>query len=69
MLKISSVAKITNGGVLIKAEEKPTVANILKRRQDEWIGHLLQCEGFLKTITEGEIEGQNCRGKLRKEYV
>jgi hypothetical protein len=59
MLKIPWVDRVTNEEVLRKIEEeKPGLWNIMRKRRDVWVGHLIRHEGLIKTILEGAVEGK-----------
>jgi hypothetical protein len=51
---------VTNEEVLRKIdEEKPGLWNIMRKRRDVRVGHLIRHEGLIKTILEGAVEGKN----------
>lgn len=43
--------------------------NSIKKSGNEWVIHVLKHNGLLEIITEGRIEGKNCRSRPRLEYV
>jgi hypothetical protein len=70
MLKIPWVDRVTNEEVLWNIEEeKPGLRNIMRKRRDVWVGHLIRHEGLIKTILEDAVEGKNARGRPRLEYI
>jgi hypothetical protein len=62
MLKIPWVDRVTNEEALRKIEEKPGLWNIMRKRRDVRVGHLIRHEGLIKTILEGAVEGKNAGG-------
>ena len=69
MLKISWRDHKTNEEVLGMVGEKRTLITTIKRRQKNWIGHILRGDGLLKDIIEGKFEGQRPRGRKRKSML
>jgi hypothetical protein len=60
----------SNEEVLWKIEEeKPGLWNIMRKRRDIWVGHLIRHEGLIKMSLKGAVEGKNARGRLRLEYI
>jgi len=45
------------------------VLRIVKRRNGDWIGHILHSNCPLKEVIEGKIEGMKRRGRRRKLLV
>jgi hypothetical protein len=43
--------------------------NTLRRRRCRFIDHILGHSGLLKTVLEGEVAGNNYRGRPRVEYI
>lgn len=65
ILKHTCVVETTNEDILKRDDEISTLWNMLKRRQNVQIGHILRHEPLLKTV----IEGQDRRGRPREEYI
>lgn len=49
--------------------EKRSLWSSIKKRRNEWIGHVLRHRILLGLIIECCIEGKNVRGRLRMEYM
>jgi hypothetical protein len=63
MLKISWTDIVTIEEVLERMSEGRTLWNSIKKRRNEWIGHVLRYGGLLGLIIEGYVKGKNDRGK------
>jgi len=48
-------------------QEQRSLIHIIKKRQANWIGHVLRHDFLLKTVLEEEFEGTWTRGKTKKE--
>lgn len=66
MLKIPWIGRVTNEEVLNKIKEKRQLWKSIQSRRDKMIGHILRNRSLLKTIIEGDIQGQIGKRKLRK---
>jgi hypothetical protein len=56
----------SNEEVLWKIEEeKPGLWNIMRKRRDVWVSHLIRHEGLIKTILESAVEGKKTLGADR----
>jgi len=57
--------------VLQRVKEERKILQTIKRRKDNWIGHILRRYCLLKRVTEGEIEGRievtGRRGRRRRK--
>lgn len=60
---------ITNNEVLERIMERRLLWKSIIKRRNEWIGHIIRHEEFLKFIIEGDVEGKNHRGSPRLEYI
>jgi hypothetical protein len=69
ILKISWMDMVTNEEVLERMAEKRTLWNVVKKRRNEWIGHVIRHGGLLRLTIEGCVEGKNCRGRSQMEYL
>lgn len=69
MLKISWTDMVSNEEVLERMPVRRTLWSSIKRRRNEWIGHVLRHGGLLGLIIEGCVEGKNARGRPRMEYM
>ena len=41
--------------ILFRVKEERNILQVIKRRKDDWIGHVLRRNCFLKHIIEGKI--------------
>jgi hypothetical protein len=52
---------------LHRVNEESNILQRVKRRNANWIGHILRRNCLLKDVTEGNVEGKNgSDGKMRK---
>ena len=56
MEKISCTDRVRNEEVLHRVKEERNIIHTIKRRKDDWIGHILCRNCLLKHIIEGKIE-------------
>ena len=56
MEKISWTDRVRNEGELLRVKEQTHVLNTVKGRKDNWIGHILHRNCFLKHVIEGELD-------------
>jgi hypothetical protein len=66
MLKISWTDMVSNEEVLERMSVRRTLWSSIKKRRNEWIGHVLRHGGLLGLIIEGCVEGKNARGRPRE---
>jgi len=73
MEKISCTDRVENEEVLHRAKEERNILLTIKRREANWIGHILRRNCLLKHIIEGKIEGRKevtgRRGRRRKQLL
>ena len=69
MLEISWMDMATDEEVLERMAEKRTLWSVIKKRRNEWIGRVMRHGGLLGLTIEGCVEGKNCRGRPRMEYI
>ena len=51
--------------VLLLVDENRSLIDTIRRRQKNWIGHILRGESLLRTVLEGRIPGKKTRGRPR----
>ena len=66
MEKIKWTDKISNEEVLQMVGEQRSLINTIKRRQKNWIGHVLRGESLFRTVLEGSISGKKIKGRPRR---
>jgi hypothetical protein len=64
---------VTNEEVLHRVEEERNIVHTIKRREANWIGHILRRNCLLKHVIEGKLEGRvevaGRRGRRRKQLL
>ena len=65
-MKIDWPERVRNEAVLQSVKEETNILHVIKRRKDNWVGHILRRSGFLKHITERNIGGMNMTGRQRR---
>jgi len=60
---------ISNEEILERMSVRRTLWSSIKKRRNEWVGHVLRHGGLLELIIEGCVEGKNARGRPRMEYM
>jgi hypothetical protein len=58
MEKISWTDRVGNEVVLHRVKEGRNIPNTMKRRNANWIGHILRRNCFLKHVIGGKLEGR-----------
>jgi len=70
MEKISWTGRVKNEEVLQGVKEERNILHTIKRRKDDWIGHILRRNCLVKHVIEGKIDGRinvtGRRGRRRK---
>ena len=69
MLKISWRYHKTNEEIIRMVGEERILIITIKRRQKNWIGHILRGDWLLKDIIEGKFAGRRPRGRKRKSVL
>ena len=59
----------SNEDVLREMNEERRLMTVIKRRQKNWIGHILRGESMFKEVVEGRFEGRKPRGRKRKSLL
>jgi hypothetical protein len=64
---------LRDGEVLLRVKEERNILHIIKRRNADWVGHILRRNCFLKDVIEGKGEGRiemtGRRGRWRKQLL
>jgi hypothetical protein len=55
----------TNEGILQMVDEKRSILETIRRRQRNWIGHIMRSDNIVRDIIEGRMEGKKTRGRPR----
>ena len=59
----------TNEEVLRMVGVERTLILTIRRRQKNWMGHILRGDGLQKDIMDGKFEGRKSRGRKRKSIL
>jgi hypothetical protein len=57
MEKISWADHVRNEEVLVRVKEQGNILPEIRKRKDNWIGHILRRNCLLRQVTEGKIKG------------
>ena len=66
MEKISWTENISNEEVLKLVEEERSLLTITRKRQRNWMGHIMRGDSLQREIIEGRMEGKRGRGRPRQ---
>ena len=69
MLRISWTDRITNEEVLRRIGMQRTLVKEIRKRQMNFLGHILRKEKIEHLCLTGKIEGRRARGRQRKKYL
>ena len=69
MLKISWADRITNQEVLRRAHTERALIREVRKRQINFLGHVLRREGMEHHTLTGKIEGRRARGRQRQKFL
>jgi hypothetical protein len=57
-MEISRTDCVRNEEILHRVKEQRNILHTIKRRKDNWIGHILRRNCLLKHVIEGKLEGR-----------
>ena len=57
MEKISWTDHVRNEDVLLRVKEQRNILHEIRKRKENWIGHILRRNCLLQRVTEGKIQG------------
>jgi hypothetical protein len=57
MEKISWTDHVRNKVVLLRVKEQRNIRNGIRKRKEDWIGHILSRNCLLQRVTEGKTQG------------
>ena len=69
MLRISWTDRVTNQEVLRRAGTERTLVKEIRKRQLNFLGHVLRKEGVEHLTLTGKIEGKRARGRQRQKFI
>ena len=58
MKKISWTDHVRNEEVLLRVNEQRNILHEIRKRKDNWIGHILRRNCLLQQVIEGKIKGR-----------
>ena len=67
--RIPWTARVTNEEVLRRAGLERGLMKSIKRRQLQFLGHILRARGMERDCLLGRIDGRRARGRQRKKYM
>jgi len=65
MMKIPWTKHATNEQILGMVDESRSLLETLRKRQNNWIGHVLRHDSLLQKIIEGRFQGKKTPGRPR----
>ena len=73
MEKISWTDHVRNEEVLLRVNDQRNILHEIRKRKDNWIGHILRRNCLLKQVIEGKIKGEmevaRRQGRRRKKLL
>jgi hypothetical protein len=60
---------VRNEEVLHRVKEERNIVHTIKRRNANWIGHILRRNYLLEHVVEGKIKGSRRRERRRKQLM
>jgi hypothetical protein len=69
MEKISWTDRVNNEAVLHRVKEERNILHTIRRREANWIGHILRRNCLLRHIIEGKIRRTRRRGRRRNKLL
>lgn len=49
--------------------ERRIIWNVLRKRRNKWIGHIIRHNSFMVKLIEGKLKWKVCRGKPRRQFI
>ena len=69
MLRIPWTARISNEEVLRRAGTERTLIKQIRKRQLNFLGHIVRANGIEKDCLLGRVEGRRARGRQRLKFM
>lgn len=69
MERVSWVDRVSNVEVLGRVSAERELMNRVRRRQRNWIGHVLRGNSLFRDVIEGKLEGKRTRGRRRIDLL
>ena len=69
ILRLSWTDRVSNEEVLRRVDQQRSLLKIIRRRQMEFLGHVIRREKLEHLSLTGMIEGRRVRGRQRKKFL
>ena len=69
MIRIPWTDRVSNEEVLKRAKVKRQLMKVIRKRQMQFLGHIMRCEGMENLVLTGKIEGRRSRGRQRLKFI
>lgn len=69
MLRIPWTARVSNEEVMRRAGVERMLVKTIRKRQLQFLGHILRADGLERTCLLGRVEGTRSRGRQRIKYM
>ena len=69
MLRVPWTARKTNIEVLKETNTRRSLISRLRKRQAQFVGHIMRRDGLENLITTGKLEGRRARGRQREKIL
>ena len=69
MLRVPWTARKTNIEVLREANTQRSLVNRIRKRQAQFVGHIIRRDGLENLITTGWLKGRRARGRQREKTL
>ena len=69
IMKVKWTEHKTNEEVLEMVEDKRILIETIRKRQKNWVGHVLRSDTLLRTVWEGRMEGRKLVGRQRMKLL
>ena len=69
VLSVSWTERVTNERILERMDQERELLKTIRRRQLQFLGHVLRGEGLESLCLTGKIEGRRARGRQREKYM
>ena len=68
-LRISWTDKVSNEVVLERAGMKRKLMKVTRKRQLQFLGHVMRCEGMENLMLTGKIEIKKSKGRQKQKFI
>ena len=60
---------MSNVEVLKRAGVKRRLMKVIRKKQMQFLGHVMRCEGMENLVLTGKLEGKRSRGRQRQKFI